>query len=313
MPADRDTPGTRWTQISTTQYLIVYENGLSQPGRMRRRSRPDAPTGADRVRGRSDPGGCRDPSAHVSGRRTGGILCAREGNTVPDGVESIRHNGTGPVPLPRYARIVSQTGGFEGRSRRLHEAAVALLGHPLSRDASTSPVCAHGPRPGAYHPTVRSAAIEVLAAGRRCVRHTAAGLHGAFGSTWVETFQPRHVPRTAFRQRLHSRPRVGLHYQIHRGIGVHHAAAIRRGEALRGQRVRRRTAGPDAGGGHALAGGHAGAVVCRCAGRPSRPLGSAGRPLARPRRGRLCDRRLHRPGEHASRKDRSAITSVTTV
>ena len=26
---------------------------------------------------------------------------------------------------------------------------------------------------------------------------------------------------------------VGLHYQIHRGIGVHHAAAIRRGEALR--------------------------------------------------------------------------------
>src|SRR6516164_1372058 len=26
---------------------------------------------------------------------------------------------------------------------------------------------------------------------------------------------------------------VGLHYQIHRGIGVHHATAIRRGEALR--------------------------------------------------------------------------------
>jgi 4-hydroxy-3-polyprenylbenzoate decarboxylase len=26
---------------------------------------------------------------------------------------------------------------------------------------------------------------------------------------------------------------VGLHYQIHRGIGVHHAAAIRRGERLR--------------------------------------------------------------------------------
>jgi 4-hydroxy-3-polyprenylbenzoate decarboxylase len=26
---------------------------------------------------------------------------------------------------------------------------------------------------------------------------------------------------------------VGLHYQIHRGIGVHHAAAVRRGEALR--------------------------------------------------------------------------------
>ena len=26
---------------------------------------------------------------------------------------------------------------------------------------------------------------------------------------------------------------VGLHYQIHRGIGAHHAAALRRGEPLR--------------------------------------------------------------------------------
>ena len=39
---------------------------------------------------------------------------------------------------------------------------------------------------------------------------------------------------------------VGLHYQIHRGIGVHHAAAIRRGEPLASERRRRRPAGPDA-------------------------------------------------------------------
>jgi 4-hydroxy-3-polyprenylbenzoate decarboxylase len=31
----------------------------------------------------------------------------------------------------------------------------------------------------------------------------------------------------------YARDEVGLHYQIHRGIGVHHAAAIRRGERLR--------------------------------------------------------------------------------
>ena len=30
---------------------------------------------------------------------------------------------------------------------------------------------------------------------------------------------------------------VGLHYQLHRGIGIHHGAAIRRGERLRGERV----------------------------------------------------------------------------
>ena len=31
----------------------------------------------------------------------------------------------------------------------------------------------------------------------------------------------------------YSNERIGLHYQIHRGIGVHHAAALRRGEPLR--------------------------------------------------------------------------------
>ena len=44
---------------------------------------------------------------------------------------------------------------------------------------------------------------------------------------------------------------AGLHYQIHRGIGVHHAAAIARGEAAPGQRLRRRPAGADGRRGHA--------------------------------------------------------------
>ena len=33
---------------------------------------------------------------------------------------------------------------------------------------------------------------------------------------------------------------VGLHYQLHRGIGVHHAAALERGAPLRGQHLRGR-------------------------------------------------------------------------
>ena len=73
---------------------------------------------------------------------------------------------------------------------------------------------------------------------------------------------------------------VGLHYQIHRGIGVHHAAAIRRGRAAAGERVRRRPAGADAGGGDAAAGGAAGAGVRRGAGRAA---GAAGRADGRAR------------------------------
>ncbi len=46
---------------------------------------------------------------------------------------------------------------------------------------------------------------------------------------------------------------VGLHYQIHRSIGVHHAAAVRIGTALPRECVCGRTAGDGGGGGHAAA------------------------------------------------------------
>ena len=74
----------------------------------------------------------------------------------------------------------------------------------------------------------------MLADGRRAVHHLAAGLHrgpgppgpGA-GRTWGCTGFS--LPATQYEPNRE----VGLHYQIHRGIGVHHAAAIRRGEPLR--------------------------------------------------------------------------------
>ena len=58
---------------------------------------------------------------------------------------------------------------------------------------------------------------------------------------------------------------IGLHYQIHRGIGVHHAAAIRRGEPLL---VNIFVGGPPAMAGrrgHAVARGSARACLRRCA------------------------------------------------
>ncbi len=58
---------------------------------------------------------------------------------------------------------------------------------------------------------------------------------------------------------------VGLHYQLHRGIGVHHAEAIGTGVPLTGQYLCRRPAEPDRGRGHAAAGRDARTGLCRAA------------------------------------------------
>ena len=87
---------------------------------------------------------------------------------------------------------------------------------------------------------------------------------------------------------------IGLHYQIHRGIGVHHAAAIRRGERAAGQRVRRRPARLDGRRGHAPARGAARAGIRRGTGRPARRHGHARRLPPHAGRGRLRHLRLDR-------------------
>ena len=80
----------------------------------------------------------------------------------------------------------------------------------------------------------RIAAAQVVARRRRGVHHAAAGLHRGRRSPRLAALEPGHVSRAAFGRPVCSRTaKIGLHYQIHRGIGVHHAAAIRRGEPLR--------------------------------------------------------------------------------
>jgi 4-hydroxy-3-polyprenylbenzoate decarboxylase len=75
----------------------------------------------------------------------------------------------------------------------------------------------------------RAAADRELAEGRRPVHHAAAGLHRGRGKPGVMTREPGHVPGPAGRQRLRALMReIGLHYQIHRGIGVHQAKATPR-------------------------------------------------------------------------------------
>ena len=106
---------------------------------------------------------------------------------------------------------------------------------------------------------------------------------------------------------------VGLHYQIHRGIGVHHAAAIRRGEPLR---VNVFVGGPPA---LTVA-----AVMPLPEGLPELAFAGAlgGRRvamvapdggLADARRGRFRDRRHGRSRPRASPKGRSATTSAITA
>jgi hypothetical protein len=72
----------------------------------------------------------------------------------------------------------------------------------------------------------------MLAGRRRCVHHLAAGLHRRHRTAGAGAIEPGHVPHPAFRRQYEPNREIGLHYQIHRGIGVHHAAAPA-GEPLR--------------------------------------------------------------------------------
>ncbi len=95
---------------------------------------------------------------------------------------------------------------------------------------------------------------------------------------------------------------VGLHYQIHRGIGVHHASALctRRGvarECLRGW-----NAGHERGRRHAAAGGDVGTGICRRARRSSHSHDHARRAAGGLRRGRFLHHRRHRPRANVARR-----------
>ena len=98
------------------------------------------------------------------------------------------------------------------------------------------------------------AAVEVLAARRRRLRHAAAGLHRGRGPARLAAFQPRHVSRAAVRQPI----RAGSGGRPALPDSSRHRRPPRRGAAARRavprQRLRRRAAGADAGRRDAAAG-----------------------------------------------------------
>ena len=124
--------------------------------------------------------------------------------------------------------------GIQDRSGRAPAAAAAAF---ATTHGAWSAAAARPQRAGAgMHDNDRpAAAIEVLAGRRRPVHHAAAGLHRRPRSARPPCpLEPGHVSRATVRQPLRAAiAEVGLHYQIHRGIGVHHAAAMRTGEPLR--------------------------------------------------------------------------------
>ena len=106
---------------------------------------------------------------------------------------------------------------------------------------------------------------------------------------------------------------VGLHYQIHRGIAAHHAAALRRGETLR---VNVFVGGPPAMTVAAvmpLPEGMSELALAGVLGRRRVPMICRRGATAHPRRGRFLHQRLYRPRAAASPKGRSAITWATTA
>ena len=136
--------------------------------------------------------------------------------------------------VPRHARRAGPAGRAAGRSGRSVAAAAAVSGRAVAR--SGTPGRERFAR-GRCWPTRRRSTNC-----RNCVSWPDDG--GAFitlPQVYTEDPDRPGFDRSnlgMYRVQLSGgqyRPNeeVGLHYQIHRGIGVHHAAAIRRGEPLR--------------------------------------------------------------------------------
>ena len=189
---------------------------------------------ADRRRDRPLPGSRRDPAPGLPGGGAGGPVPAGQGDGVPDGRQPVRHDRADPVPLPRHPRGRPPAGRAEGQPAGALRASLAV-----SRRAADGPAPAAeaGPAradPGPHDDDRPAAAAPVVAAataGRssRCRRSTPRTPTGPAwrGRTWGCTGSSSRATQ------YEPNREVGLHYQIHRGIGVHHAAAIRRGEPLR--------------------------------------------------------------------------------
>ena len=282
----------------------VTPHGLPHPSRVRRRPGGHQAAGPHRAADRSAPRSGRDPAPRVPRRRAGDLLRQRQGLPLPHGQQPVRHDGRDAIPLPRLAADARAAGRAGGRSGRPAAAPAAVPG--LRRRGRPGTPGRSGPHRARCWPTKprsTNCRNSFVARRRRRLHHAAAGLHR--GPRTPRAWRTRTWACTACRFPAASTSptsEVGLHYQIHRGIGVHHAAAMRRGEQLR---VNVFVGGPPAMTVAAvmpLPEGMSELAFAGVLGRPPRADDLPARRAADPRRGRLLHHRLHRARSGAARR-----------
>ena len=185
-------------------------------------------------RDRSIPRSRGDSPAGLRRRRAGHPVRARQGLRISDGQQPVRHARAHSLSLPRHAD--------GGRPARRTE--------DRPGDISAAPVALRGIAPGGVAHASRSGS----AAARCCECQTTirqlpqlvcwpndGGAFVTLPQVYTEdASRPgwRHSNLGMYRVQLSGNEyepdrQVGLHYQIHRGIGVHHAKAIERGRPFR--------------------------------------------------------------------------------
>ena len=250
-------------------------HGLSQSPRLSRRPGAHRPTRPHRGGNRPRPGNGRDPAARLRGRRPGSLLRQREGLRLSDG----RATSSGPssarafcsaTPWRRcaiWSNSRSMPSAFWKRPWRYRDVPGALL-HSLPQMVQSGPILAHQttmsqlpqlkcwPRDGGAFVTLPLVYTEDV--DRPGWRHSNLGMYRVqlSGNQYAPDRGSRSALPDSSRHRRPSRQGVAPRRPVSR------------------QRLRRRAAGVDAGGGDAAAGGDAGAGVRRDAGRPACAAGA---------------------------------------
>ena len=295
--------------------LLQSDHGLPYLAPMCRRPRTSWSPGANHGGSRSAAGGRGDPAASLCRRWTGAAVHAHSRLPLPDARQSVRHDGSGAVPVSRQPRERRAAGRPQARSDRRRSAsrggsparracAACMLPKTVSRADVTAnettiaqlPQQVSWPDDGGAFITLPQVYTEdVRDAG---LAHARTSACTACSSPAIE-YEPNRE--------------IGLHYQIHRCIGVHHAAALAAGRAVPREHLRRRPAGDDARRRDAAARRDDRAGLRRGAGRPPRPHAPPPGRAADPRRRRLLHRRHGRSPTSCCPKGRSAITWATTA
>ena len=180
-----------------------------------------------------------------------------KGRRIPHASATCSARSTARVPVPRHARGGPAPGRAEGRpggaSARIPGATAAFRarsGNLLPAACRSGPILAH------QTSIDQLPQLQCWPTRRRSVHHAAAGLHRRPRPARPGPVQPGDVPGPALGATSTSRTgRSGSTTRSIAGIGVHHAAAMRRGEPFR---VNVFVGGPpatDARRGHAAAGG----------------------------------------------------------